>query len=218
MNKSKFSDKKDDKKRKDKVKKPEDNQFVNKLEKLKARHKHATKRIQVSEMESRLDKFRQSKNIDDLETGATAPVVPKRRHKKKKAVDQNEVNKSIQATLASMGSKPKKKKYKTRKAETGEDILDDGIIEITEFISVDELAKHFNVTAVDIIGKCLSMGLMVTINQRLDWDTIELLAAEYEVEVSKLNEYTEEIIDEYEEEFEGELTERPPVVTVMGHV
>ncbi len=209
---------KDDKKKKDKVKKPEDNQFENKLEKLKARHKHATKRIQVSEMESRLDKFRQSKNIDDLETGTAVPVVAKRRNKKKKVVDQNEVNKSIQATLASMGSKPKKKKYKTRQAEGGDEVLDDGIIEITEFISVDELAKHLNVTAVDIIGKCLSMGLMVTINQRLDWDTIELLAAEYEVEVSKLNEYTEEIIEDDEDDFEGELIERPPVVTVMGHV
>jgi len=208
---------KDDKK-KDRVKKPGDNQFENKLEKLKARHKHATKRIQVSEMESRLDKFRQSKNIDDLETGTAKPVVSKRRHKKKKAVDQNEVNKAIQATLSSMGSKSKKKKYKTRQLEEGEDILEKDIIEITEFISVDELAKHLDVTAVDIIGKCLSMGLMVTINQRLDWDTIELLAAEYEVEVSKLNEYTEEIIEDDDEEFEGELIERPPVVTVMGHV
>ena len=214
--KTKVADKDDNKK--DKVKKPGDNQFVNKLEKLKARHKHATKRIQVSEMESRLDKFRQSKNIDDLETGTATPVVSKRRHKKKKVVDQNEVNKAIQATLSSMGSKSKKKKYKSRQVEAGEEILDDGVIEITEFISVDELAKHFDVTAVDIIGKCLSMGLMVTINQRLDWDTIELLAAEYEVEVSKLNEYTEEIIEEDEEEFEGELIERPPVVTVMGHV
>ncbi|MCF7832074.1 MAG: translation initiation factor IF-2 [Candidatus Marinimicrobia bacterium] len=215
--KTKPSDK-DEKKKKDKVKKPDENQFENKLEKLKARHKHATKRIQVSEMESRLDKFRQSKNIDDLETGTATPVVAKRRNKKKKVVDQNEVNKSIQATLASMGSKPKKKKYKTRQAETGEEIFDDGIIEITEFISVDELAKHLNVTAVDIIGKCLSMGLMVTINQRLDWDTIELLAGEYEVQVSKLNEYTEEIIEEDDDDIEGELTERPPVVTVMGHV
>jgi translation initiation factor IF-2 len=214
--KIKVADKDDNKK--DKVKKPGDNQFVNKLEKLKARHKHATKRIQVSEMESRLDKFRQSKNIDDLETGTATPVVSKRRHKKKKVVDQNEVNKAIQATLSSMGSKSKKKKYKSRQVEAGEEILDDGVIEITEFISVDELGKHFDVTAVDIIGKCLSMGLMVTINQRLDWDTIELLAAEYEVEVSKLNEYTEEIIEEDEEEFEGELIERPPVVTVMGHV
>ena len=214
--KTKVTDRDD--KKKDKVKKPGDNQFENKLEKLKARHKHATKRIQVSEMESRLDKFRQSKNIDDLETGTAVPVVAKRRNKKKKVVDQNEVNKAIQATLSSMGSKSKKKKYKTRQVEAGEEILDDVVIEITEFISVDELAKHLDVTAVDIVGKCLSMGLMVTINQRLDWDTIELLAAEYEVEVSKLNEYTEEIIEDDDDDIEGELTERPPVVTVMGHV
>ena len=205
----------DKKKKKEKGKKVDEQQFENKLEKLKARHKHATKRIQVSEMESRLDKFRQSKNIEDIE-GATPAVVSKRR-KKKKVVDQEEVNKSIRATLASMGDKPKKKKYKT-KQDVEDEFIDDGVIEVTEFISVDELAKHFNVTAIDIIGKCLSMGLMVTINQRLDWDTIELLAAEYELEVRKLSEYTEEIIEEDEEEFEGELCERPPVVTVMGHV
>jgi translation initiation factor IF-2 len=209
----------DKKKKKDKEKKPADNQFENKLEKLKARHKHATKRIQVSEMESRLDKFRQSKNIEDLETGTAAPaVVSKRRNKKKKVVDQAEVNKSIRATLASMGDKPKKKKYKSRHVDGVEEIIEDDVLEITEFISVDELAKHFNVSAVDIIGKCMGMGLMVTINQRLDWDTIELLAAEFEIEVSKLNEYTEEIIEDDDEEFEGELCERPPVVTVMGHV
>ena len=207
---------KNKKKDKEKVKKVDQAQFENKLEKLKARHKHATKRIQVSEMESRLEKFRQSKNIEDLETGT--PGASKRRNKKKKVVSQEDVNKSIRATLASMGDKPKKKKYKTRHADGQEEYIDDGVIEITEFISVDELAKHFNVTAVDIIGKCLSMGLMVTINQRLDWDTIELLAAEYDVEVRKLNEYTEEIIEEDDEELEVELCERPPVVTVMGHV
>jgi translation initiation factor IF-2 len=206
----------DKKKKKDKHKKNDEEQFENKLEKLKARHKHATKRIQVSEMESRLEKFRQSKNIEDLETGT--PAAASKRRKKKKVVDQEEVNKSIRATLASMGDKPKKKKYKSKQGGMEEDIEDNGVIEITEFISVDELAKHFNVSAVDIIGKCLGMGLMVTINQRLDWDTIELLAAEYDLEVRKLNEYTEEIIEEDEEEIEGELSERPPVVTVMGHV
>jgi len=203
------------KKKKEKGKKPDQEQFENKLEKLKARHKHATKRIQVSEMESRLERFRQSKNIEDLET--VTPSQSKRR-KKKKVVDQQEVNKSIRATLASMGDKPKKKKYKSRQADIEDDVRDDGVIEITEFISVDELAKHFNVSAVDIIGKCMELGLMVTINQRLDWDTIELLAAEYELEVHKLNEYTEEIIEDSDEEIEGELTERSPVVTVMGHV
>ncbi len=221
-NQSKDGDKK---KKKDKNKKgvqqpnqqQTQQQFENKLEKLKARHKHATKRIQVSEMESRLDKFRQSKNIEDLETGNANPAA-KRKSKRRKHVDQAEVNKALKATLASMSDKPKKKKYKTSKQENGEEFIDSGVIEITEFISVDELAKHFDVSAVDIIGKCMGLGLMVTINQRLDWDTIELLATEYELEVSKLSEYTEEIIEEEEEEYEGKLCERPPVVTVMGHV
>ncbi|MBN2781562.1 MAG: translation initiation factor IF-2 [Candidatus Marinimicrobia bacterium] len=203
--------------KKKKLKKGQEEEvFENKLEKLKARHKHATKRIQVSEMDSRLERFRQSKNIEDLETVAAAGV--KRRSKKKKAVDQVEVNKSIRATLASMGDKPKKKKYRTRQISAEEGYVDDGVLEITEYISVDELSKHLNVAAVELIGKCMQIGLMVTINQRLDWDTIELLASEYNVEVRKVKEYTEEIIDEDDEYEDYELIERPPVVTVMGHV
>ena len=206
----------EEKKKKNKDKKIEGNVFENKLEKLKQRHKHATKRIQISEMESRLDRFRQSKNIDDIQTAVPTPS--KRRHKKKKAVDQAEVNKSIRATLASMEDKSKKKKYKSKQAENVEEVLDENIIEVTEFISVEELSKHLNVTAVDIIEKCMNMGLMVTINQRLDWDTIELLAAEFDYEVIKLEEYIPDTIEEEEEIAAADLMERSPVVTVMGHV
>ncbi len=206
----------EERKKKSKDKKVIGEVFENKLEKLKQRHKQATKRIQISEMESRLDRFRQSKNIEDIQTAVPAPS--RRRHKKKKAVDQAEVNKSIRATLASMEDKSKKKKYKSKQAEDVEEILDENIIEVTEFISVEELSKHLDVTAVDIIEKCMNMGLMVTINQRLDWDTIELLAAEFDYEAIKLEEYIPDIIEEEEEIAEADLIERSPVVTVMGHV
>lgn len=205
------------KKKKHRKKDKEENLFENKLEKLKQRHRHATKRIQVSELESRLERFRQSKNIDDLETARPA-VVSKRRHKKKKKVDQEEVNKSIRATLASMSDKPKKKRYKSKQAEDAETSPEDKVIEVTEFVSVEELSKHLDVPAVDIIATCMGLGLMVTINQRLEWDTIELLADEYGYEVKKADEYKEDEIEEKEEVQEGELTERAPVVTVMGHV
>lgn len=212
--KEKVDTKAEDSKKKKKGK-AADEQFENKLEKLKQRHKHATKRIQVSEMESRLERFRQSKNIEDLESGV--PASGKRRQKKKKAVDQVEVNKSIRATLASMEDKPKKKRYKSRQSEQEEEIGESNILEVTEFISVDELSRRLNVSAVDIIAQCMGMGLMVTINQRLEWDTIELLAAEYGFEARKINEYTEEVIEE-EDISEGDAVERSPIVTVMGHV
>ena len=203
-------------KAKPKEKEKTDDQFENKLEKLKQRHKHATKRIQVSDMESRLERFRQLKNIEDIDT--SVPGAPKKRPKKKKVVDQQEVNKSIRETLASMGDKPKKRKYKSKQSAGQEEYEEDNVLEVTEYISVDELSKHLNVTAADIIGKCMGLGLMVSINQRLDWDTIELIAAEYETEVRKAEEYKHSEIEEEDEVIEGKLTERPPVVTVMGHV
>lgn len=196
----------------------EEEEYEKKLEDLKKRHKTATKRYQVSEVESRLDQFKKQKNIDQT----TGPVSKSGKGKKKgRKVDQNEVNKSIKTTLAAMDERKSKRKYKhTQSASEDVASVETNIVEVTEFVSVQELAKQLDVPFTDIIAKGMGMGLMLTINQRLDWDTIELLCAEYDMEVKKLEEYTEEILNDSEQESidEKDLIERAPVVTVMGHV
>ncbi len=91
------------------------------------------------------------------------------------------------------------------------------VLRVTEYITVQELAHQLDVKATEIIAKLMSMGAMATINQRLDRDMIEYLAQSYEIEIEWLDEYEEDIEAE-EEELQGELLPRMPVVTVMGHV
>ena len=120
---------------------------------------------------------------------------------------------SISQSLSSL----KKTKKKSRK-KVSDVIEDDDVsktIKVPEFTSVDELSKLMKVSAQDVIMKCIELGLMVTINQRLDMDTIIMVADEFEFSVETLD--INEEIDEIE--IEGvESVSRPPVVTIMGHV
>ncbi len=90
-------------------------------------------------------------------------------------------------------------------------------IEIMESISVQDLAKKMNLKASEIIGKLMSMGMMVTITQSIDSDTATLLASEYNCEVKVVSLYDETVIAT-EEDLEENMAARPPVVTIMGHV
>jgi translation initiation factor IF-2 len=90
-------------------------------------------------------------------------------------------------------------------------------ISITENITVSELAKKMNLKASELIHKLMSMGMMVTINQQIDADTASLLAAEYQCKVNVVSLYDETVIEE-DAAKEEDLQERPPIVTIMGHV
>ncbi|WP_296030914.1 translation initiation factor IF-2 [uncultured Treponema sp.] len=90
-------------------------------------------------------------------------------------------------------------------------------IEIMETISVSDLARKMNLKASEIIGKLMSMGMMVTINQSIDSDTATILASEYNCQVHLVSLYDETVIESDKGSSEGERT-RPPIVTVMGHV
>ncbi len=90
-------------------------------------------------------------------------------------------------------------------------------IDIMEVITVSELARKMNLKASDLIGKLMSMGMMVTINQQIDSETASLLAQEYGCKVNIVSLYDETII-ETEKDSEDDLNPRPPIVTIMGHV
>ncbi len=148
----------------------------------------------------------------------------KKKKKKKIKIDEKVLQENIKKTLKQMQQKKKKKKYKKDSSE--EEIEEEvTVIQIPEFISVGELADILDVDVTDIIRIALELGLNITINQRIDFETAELLSSEFGYEVELLPEYKmeETLISEYEEEEEIdeskiEKIRRAPVVTVMGHV
>ena len=136
---------------------------------------------------------------------------------------QKSVQERVRQTLSKIDKKSKRKTYKKSRDDSSiETELEAGslpVIEIPEFASVDELAKLFSVSPSNVIQKCFNLGVLATINQRLEWDTIELLAMEYEYTAEKQSDVGEEIfsLDETEEDIEN-AESRAAVVTVMGHV
>ena len=142
-------------------------------------------------------------------------------------VSQKEVDEKLKATMALLQGGGKKKRQKMRREsrerirEKQEQMELDAVsdkLQVTEFISVQELANMMNIQATDVITTCLSLGIMVSINQRMDAELIELVASEYghEVEFISVEEQSEEV--EIIEEDPENLEPRAPIVTVMGHV
>jgi translation initiation factor IF-2 len=147
----------------------------------------------------------------------------RKKRKKQVVVDQSEVDSNVKKTLAQMGSGQAKKRKKKIKRQNEEGIVEEieqNVISVTEFISAQDLAGLMDVPVNDILAKAIGLGLMITINQRLDLDSIELLASEFEFAIEVEEEYaSQESIDVEEEEDKPEdLQPRPPVVTIMGHV
>jgi len=144
-----------------------------------------------------------------------------------KQVSAKEIEDKIKATMARISGGKSNKRQKIRrdnregkreKQEIAEALAENQKVQLTEFISVSEFAGLLDVAPTDIIMACMNMGVIVSINQRLDAEIIELVAAEYEREIEfisaeEIDEEEEEIVDAPED-----LEERAPIVTVMGHV
>ena len=146
-----------------------------------------------------------------------------------KEIDEKEIQNKIKETQAKLsggggGSKAKITKSKLRRLkreemEAGAEGEGEEKIQVTEFISVSELASLLDVNFAEIIGKCMSLGIMVSINQRLDAEVIELVAGEFGYEVEFIDmEKQMEMEEEEEVDSPEQLLPRAPIVTIMGHV
>jgi len=220
-----------DGKKQSKKKVAEETGEINKKQEKETKKKGKSKsppEVEVVEAEKRDDALdgKQKKEGEVKDAGTTAGTdndKGKRKGKKRKRpkISEEEIQESIKQTLAAMDeAKPKRRKKKSKEDED-ELVEENGdIIRVSEFISAAELAAHLDVEPGEVITKCLELGMMVSINQRLDMDTIEAVADEFGYGVETIQEYGSKIVERYEEsEDDAEsAVPRPPVVTIMGHV
>jgi translation initiation factor IF-2 len=147
----------------------------------------------------------------------------------KPAVSEQDIQKEIKDTLARLSSQGgKSKASKNRRAkrddraqrrelEQIEAELQEKILKLTEFVTVSELASMMSVSPTQVISACMSLGIFASINQRLDAETIQIVAEEFGFETEFVSADVQEAIPEVEDK-EEDLIERPPIITVMGHV
>jgi translation initiation factor IF-2 len=148
---------------------------------------------------------------------------------KTREIKQKDIDNAIRETFTKIGgagsatarslTRKRKKKVRLEQEQKTQELaeLEKNVINVTEFISTSELANLMNIDTNEIIKKCFDLGMMVSINQRLEKDLIVLMAEEFGYTIEFQTEYEEDVLIE-EEDPEESLKERPPVVTIMGHV
>lgn len=198
-------------------------------------------KIEIKEEPKKKDKDKPVKRVRQR-IRKPAKIDPKKEFKKRVApgakkpkkaeptiVTQKEIEAKLKATMAKLsggsGGKTRQKLRKAKRQEhaEAEDIkqAQEGeaaaILKVTEFITVSDLAVMLEVSATEIITKCFMLGVMVSINQRLEADVIELIATEYDRDIEFISVEDQEAFEDTEDT-EEELVSRAPVVTIMGHV
>lgn len=147
---------------------------------------------------------------------ASAPLAKPSKRKKRQQVSATEVSATIKETMAKIDGRGKGRRHHSAANKLLSSEAGPLALRVTEFITTQELANLLEIPFKEIITKCLSMGMIISINQRLDKDIIELLAAEYEVDVEFITD--DDITEDEDVESIVNLEKRSPVVTIMGHV
>ena len=195
------------------------------------RHKRKRKKVQqpvtAASLQASMSGGTAGPNTPPGERRGPAPTA--RRDDQPKEVSQKQIEDQIRQTMARMGASASRKRQKIRRdkrderrerAELAEQERTEGekVLQVTEFISVSDLASLMNIKPADVIKACMSLGIFVSINQRLDAELIEVVASEFNYEVQFIS--AEEQVEVEEEELDDpkDLVWRQPIVTVMGHV
>ncbi|MDX2245842.1 MAG: translation initiation factor IF-2 [Bacteroidia bacterium] len=164
----------------------------------------------------------------DAKDPKKAPVTAAKKGKKEKPTTK-EVDDSIRTTLSQMGKGASRQRQRLRRAKRDADALrreqieqqaqdDAHVLELTEFITANEFANLINVPVTDIITKSFQLGMMISINQRLDAELLTIIAEEYGFETNFVDVTEREFEEEQEEDTPEQLQTRNPIITVMGHV
>jgi translation initiation factor IF-2 len=180
-------------------------------EDAKRKRKRFKKSAKIDPKSARIDKAKQTRPED-------------------RVVSEKEIEEKLKATMAKLqaatsgkSNRAKLRRAKRQGIQEAEEIkqeeqsADDKKIKVTEFITVSDIAHMLDVKPTEIITKCFTLGVMVSINQRLDAEIIELIADEYGYEIEFISASDTEDFEE-EVDAEGDLVSRAPVVTIMGHV
>ena len=179
------------------------------------------RRNERSERGDRNERKEQGKRNKDRNKQQQQPIV--------REVNEEDVARQVKETLArltSKGAKSKASKYRKEKremaAERNEELekremAESKVLKITEFVTANELASMMDISVTQVIATCMSVGIMVSINQRLDAETINLVAEEFGFKTEYVSAEVAQAIVE-EEDAEEDLEPRAPIVTVMGHV